>query len=99
MDDCARPSPERRQRNVSRRDDPAHRSLELRKILCVSGPRDGRIDNDVPYRWHPSGPTSACRAPDRDRKSTRLNSSHMSISYAVFCLKKKKKKKKYTKKK
>src|SRR5690242_20827074 len=28
-----------------------------------------------------------------DRKSTRLNSSHMSISYAVFCLKKKKKNK------
>src|SRR5690348_17616981 len=31
-----------------------------------------------------------------DRKSTRLNSSHPSISYAVFCLKKKKKKKKRT---
>src|SRR5690348_18198881 len=31
-----------------------------------------------------------------DRKSTRLNSSHPSISYAVFCLKKKKKKKKET---
>src|SRR2546426_5683458 len=30
---------------------------------------------------------------DRDRKSTRLNSSHLVISYAVFCLKKKKKKK------
>src|SRR5436190_20350897 len=30
---------------------------------------------------------------DRDRKSTRLNSSHTVISYAVFCLKKKKKKK------
>src|SRR5699024_12642212 len=29
----------------------------------------------------------------KDRKSTRLNSSHVSISYAVFCLKKKKKKK------
>src|SRR3989442_8030433 len=28
---------------------------------------------------------------DRDRKSTRLNSSHVRISYAVFCLKKKKK--------
>src|ERR1035438_10672817 len=28
---------------------------------------------------------------DRDRKSTRLNSSHLGISYAVFCLKKKKK--------
>src|SRR5689334_23475665 len=31
----------------------------------------------------------------RDRKSTRLNSSHSSISYAVFCLKKKKKKNKH----
>src|SRR5438132_10178292 len=31
-----------------------------------------------------------------DRKSTRLNSSHTVISYAVFCLKKKKKKKKKT---
>src|SRR5688572_31220485 len=31
-----------------------------------------------------------------DRKSTRLNSSHSQISYAVFCLKKKKKKKKHT---
>src|SRR5258708_26133161 len=30
------------------------------------------------------------RAPARDRKSTRLNSSHQIISYAVFCLKKKK---------
>src|SRR6266540_5386195 len=35
----------------------------------------------------------------RDRKSTRLNSSHIKISYAVFCLKKKKKKKKKYKKK
>src|SRR5205807_7215210 len=30
------------------------------------------------------------RPQDRDRKSTRLNSSHLVISYAVFCLKKKK---------
>src|SRR3989454_5939615 len=30
------------------------------------------------------------RRPRRDRKSTRLNSSHLVISYAVFCLKKKK---------
>src|SRR5690242_21523011 len=36
---------------------------------------------------------NARRARAGDRKSTRLNSSHMSISYAVFCLKKKKKKK------
>src|SRR3712207_8295860 len=34
-------------------------------------------------------PPVAGRAP-RDRKSTRLNSSHANISYAVFCLKKKK---------
>src|SRR5947208_12287679 len=37
-----------------------------------------------------------CRA--QDRKSTRLNSSHQIISYAVFCLKKKKKKKTNNKK-
>src|SRR5947209_11157783 len=34
--------------------------------------------------------------PDTDRKSTRLNSSHANISYAVFCLKKKKKEHKAT---
>src|SRR5690349_25044316 len=40
--------------------------------------------------------SARCRAPGRgaDRKSTRLNSSHVEISYAVFCLKKKKKEKK-----
>src|SRR3712207_6959381 len=35
--------------------------------------------------WHHDAPTPV------DRKSTRLNSSHANISYAVFCLKKKKK--------
>src|SRR5207244_10079967 len=34
-------------------------------------------------------PIVAARAPGADRKSTRLNSSHQIISYAVFCLKKK----------
>src|SRR2546427_7462836 len=38
-------------------------------------------------------PVSHPRPPVSDRKSTRLNSSHSQISYAVFCLKKKKKKK------
>src|SRR6266700_7360547 len=37
--------------------------------------------------------TSTMSVRIRDRKSTRLNSSHVKISYAVFCLKKKKKKK------
>src|SRR5258705_3305415 len=36
-------------------------------------------------------PDEPVRADRRDRKSTRLNSSHLGISYAVFCLKKKKK--------
>src|SRR3712207_6901557 len=59
-----------------------------------------------PLAWHrsPTSPGSAsklltppppihtCRlCRQRDRKSTRLNSSHANISYAVFCLKKKKK--------
>src|SRR3989449_4840413 len=43
----------------------------------------------------PSPPNVTLGAPaTRDRKSTRLNSSHGYISYAVFCLKKKKKQKK-----
>src|SRR5258705_3244138 len=40
-----------------------------------------------------SGKEAGLAAPARDRKSTRLNSSHLGISYAVFCLKKKKKNK------
>src|SRR5689334_23978932 len=43
---------------------------------------------------HSHGPLRRSDLPDR--KSTRLNSSHSSISYAVFCLKKKKKKKQNT---
>src|SRR5207245_11515992 len=59
---------------------------------CLSHPSDegaARRSMERTLRW-------ACRARDRhahrsvDRKSTRLNSSHGSISYAVFCLKKKK---------
>src|SRR3712207_7570590 len=39
----------------------------------------------------PGSSVHGLRFPIRDRKSTRLNSSHANISYAVFCLKKKKK--------
>src|SRR4051794_41196241 len=52
--------------------------------------RDGR--RGPRRRRPPYRPVDGLRPP-RDRKSTRLNSSHPSISYAVFCLKKKKKKK------
>src|SRR5690625_262222 len=43
------------------------------------------IDDDRESGWEDYG------RPGKDRKSTRLNSSHVAISYAVFCLKKKKK--------
>src|SRR5688572_31724867 len=52
---------------------------------------------EISARSAPCRTTSAPARPParscRDRKSTRLNSSHSQISYAVFCLKKKKKKK------
>src|SRR3712207_7899076 len=56
---------------------------EYRRLYSREGP-------DVPleaitWRLEVSAPR-----PDIDRKSTRLNSSHANISYAVFCLKKKK---------
>src|SRR5439155_15472639 len=48
-----------------------------------------------PYNWPVIGSMTDLQAPQDvllgDRKSTRLNSSHVAISYAVFCLKKKKK--------
>src|SRR5438034_7586764 len=47
----------------------------------------------VPPDVRTSRETTGGTARSRDRKSTRLNSSHTVISYAVFCLKKKKKKK------
>src|SRR5256885_11979410 len=53
------------------------------------GPRRaGRTSGRSASRWD-RGRTRRTRRP-RDRKSTRLNSSHLVISYAVFCLKKKK---------
>src|SRR5256885_5241761 len=48
--------------------------------VLVPGERGGREQQDQP----------ADQDEHRDRKSTRLNSSHLVISYAVFCLKKKK---------
>src|SRR3712207_8452983 len=58
---------------------PLDGEADLYRIECVRG--DVVLGLADPE--HPDGP--------RDRKSTRLNSSHANISYAVFCLKKKKK--------
>src|SRR5690606_42115613 len=43
----------------------------------------------TPSHQPPTPNDQSCRNPRVDRKSTRLNSSHVKISYAVFCLKKK----------
>src|SRR5207249_11854524 len=58
------------------------RSTPCESLTALSTPQVTVLGADVV----PAGTTSA----PRDRKSTRLNSSHVSISYAVFCLKKKK---------
>src|SRR5690242_11659565 len=55
---------------------------------------DGKVLINIRFGvLHGNGPLLVPPIRLRDRKSTRLNSSHMSISYAVFCLKKKKKEK------
>src|SRR2546422_4409417 len=63
-------------------------TLSLHDALPISPASPTRPSSHSPRgspRRSPSGPAPACR----DRKSTRLNSSHGYISYAVFCLKKK----------
>src|SRR3712207_7136520 len=60
---------------------PISRVVDTRpRTLSSAGCSGGGLAQAAP--WAPWGP---------DRKSTRLNSSHANISYAVFCLKKKKK--------
>src|SRR5256885_7301366 len=69
------------------------RSSWLRFTSAVDTPY--RENNTVHARYFPAhpqfkrGPKAVVVLP-QDRKSTRLNSSHLVISYAVFCLKKKK---------
>src|SRR5438309_9710970 len=59
----------------------------------IGCPLDWCDDGIGPHAAHPLTDLvdGGIRGFDGDRKSTRLNSSHSSISYAVFCLKKKKK--------
>src|SRR5699024_11565016 len=65
---------------------PSHRILQPTTGVSVhSQPCNALRHNNHPTQQHPPA------VPLLDRKSTRLNSSHVSISYAVFCLKKKNK--------
>src|SRR4051812_49878890 len=69
------------------------RSLVSKVSALIRIHRWPRINADK-RGWSGGQPSGLARGSSQsDRKSTRLNSSHMSISYAVFCLKKKKKKK------
>src|SRR5690606_15322264 len=79
---------ESRQLRRTRQDKPY-----LRLKLCDrSGALEGRVwdDADRIHDLVPVGSFVGVRGRLEDRKSTRLNSSHVKISYAVFCLKKKK---------
>src|SRR5690554_7098282 len=70
----------------------SHLYLNSQFVAALQGWRGrSRLDAGLPPAWRvanlPTGkPLSALQ---QDRKSTRLNSSHVRISYAVFCLKKK----------
>src|SRR5690606_29676268 len=74
--------------------------LHLARSLCGQELRAAaaQYENRLCYRL-PIAPEihvtaeRACKAAPEDRKSTRLNSSHVKISYAVFCLKKKQQRK------
>src|SRR2546422_1503060 len=62
----------------------------LFRSIFFHGPHCFRSNRRSPRRDRSGRIRSRCEYPVRDRKSTRLNSSHGYISYAVFCLKKKK---------
>src|SRR3712207_7154487 len=61
-----------------------HRARRRQRLLV--GPQERLVRERRPLL---EGHDRLERDPQRDRKSTRLNSSHANISYAVFCLKKK----------
>src|SRR2546427_8303262 len=71
------------------------RSEELTFDHVVPIAKGGRKtwENIVTACWRCNNKKSGRTPEEADRKSTRLNSSHSQISYAVFCLKKKKKQK------
>src|SRR2546430_7149968 len=66
-------------------------AAQLRTDLVVDGSGGGTaILREQRQHEDPLG-AAVAQSSERDRKSTRLNSSHSQISYAVFCLKKKRK--------
>src|SRR3712207_8577927 len=71
---------------------PDHRPRGLRRdrLVVEQVAPDGRVVAEAKeFGRVPGRERSQLQTPGLDRKSTRLNSSHANISYAVFCLKKK----------
>src|SRR2546427_7663143 len=67
-------------------------SLRRQRLRAQARPAAGHAPRDQePEQLQEHAAGHRLRDPLADRKSTRLNSSHSQISYAVFCLKKKKK--------
>src|SRR5688572_31129506 len=66
---------------------PAHRTQVDGDVINTGGSNAHRLSALVVHRWALEPPVFITSP--SDRKSTRLNSSHSQISYAVFCLKKK----------
>src|ERR1035441_4526369 len=64
---------------------PAHASRRIRYRIRLAGRSRSAADGATPVPDPPMARTSRAVA-ESDRKSTRLNSSHLGISYAVFCL-------------
>src|SRR6266851_3723963 len=63
---------------------------DVLEVGCGQGAFGSRLAQRYRYLGVEPDQRSWAVASQRDRKSTRLNSSHITISYAVFCLKKKK---------
>src|SRR5699024_12881230 len=99
-------SPQSKTRKVRQNSFPTRRSSDLKKKLASKDDDQAILDKLIDKQFtidkvnkrerkrNPAQPfiTSSLQQEDviKDRKSTRPNSSHVSISYAVFCLKKKK---------
>src|SRR3712207_6896436 len=61
-------------------------------LMSAVGAVRSKLEESVALGYSAAGVVERVGDEVRDRKSTRLNSSHANISYAVFCLKKKKRK-------
>src|SRR5437773_7950573 len=92
LDRSGHPNPVPRIVGKIRRKHPVE--IEDLKFLRAHTKKAVKMTVPGPFTMSQQAQNDFYKSEEEDRKSTRLNSSHITISYAVFCLKKKKKKKK-----